>query len=160
MGNRTYTWVVILVFICGLLAGLGLSPLLFSQKPHTEKTVIVSSNAPEPVGPYHQAVRYGDLVFLSGQIGLYPGNGSLAGTTEEQTVQAMENLNAIVQESQLDFSDVVQARIYVINASDWDTINKVYGRYFEGAYPARAAVKVAGLPKDAKVEIEMIARVC
>lgn len=159
MGKRTCAWIIMLVFALGLLAGLGLSPLLFSQQPHTEKIIIVSRDAPMPVGPYHQAVRYGDLVFLPGQIGLHPVTGALAVTTEDQTVQVMENLKAILRECQLDFSDVVQARIYFTNASDWDTINKVYEQYFGGVYPARAAVNVAGLPKGAKVEIEMIARV-
>ena len=83
--------------------------------------------------------------------------GNLPVTVDEQTIQAMENIRAILQEAGLDFTRVVQTRIYLTDLQDFTTVNGVYQRYFEGSYPARATVQVAGLPKGAKVEIEMVA---
>ncbi|MGV8129036.1 MAG: RidA family protein [Methanolinea sp.] len=157
MLERANRWFLLLVFVCGLLAGFGLYSLVVPAQHTTEKVVIETAGAPKPIGPYHQAVREGDLVFLSGQIGLDPATGNLSATIEEQTRRVMENQEAVLKEAGLDFSDVVQARIYLTNMSDWSTINGIYGEYFHETYPARATVMVAGLPKDASVEIETIA---
>ena len=157
MFERENRWLLVLVFLCGLLAGFGLYSLVVPGQHTSERVVIETTGAPKPIGPYHQAVRDGDLVFLSGQIGLDPATGNLSATVEEQTRRVMENQKAVLKEAGLDFSDVVQARIYLTNMSDWNTINGIYGEYFHQTYPARATVMVAGLPKDAKVEIEMIA---
>jgi len=158
MAIRENAWLLVLVLACGLVVGFGIYPLVVPAQPNPAKVVIFTPDAPEPIGPYSQAARQGDLVFLSGQIGLDPKTGALSATVEEQTARVMKNLGAVLQASGLDFSDVVQARIYLTNMSDWTSINEIYGRSFTGAYPARATVMVAGLPKGALVEIEMIAR--
>ena len=97
-------------------------------------------------------------MFTSGQIGIDPATGNLSATTEEQTVRTMENLHAVLQQSGLGFGDVVQTRIYLTNMSDWTPVNGIYGSYFKEGYPARVTVQVAGLPKGAKIEIEMVAQ--
>ena len=152
------TIILVLVFACGLLAGCVLYGLLAPQPTHPAKLVIFTEKAPNPIGPYSQAIQSGDFVFLSGQIGIDPVTGNLSATAEEQTVRAMENLHAVLQKSGLGFEDVVQTRIYLVNMSDWNTVNGIYGSYFKDGYPARATVQVAGLPKGAKVEIEMVAQ--
>ncbi|MDP3396539.1 MAG: Rid family detoxifying hydrolase [Methanoregula sp.] len=151
------TIILVLVFACGLLAGCVLYGLLAPQPIHPEKLVVFSERAPNPIGPYSQAVQSGNFVFTSGQIGIDPATGNLSATTEEQTVRTMENLHAILQQSGLGFADVVQTRIYLTNMSDWTTVNGCYGSYFKEGYPARVTVQVAGLPKGATVEIEMVA---
>jgi 2-iminobutanoate/2-iminopropanoate deaminase len=148
--------ILALVFACVLLAGFGVYAVLSSAPG---KTALYTENAPEPIGPYSQAVRCGDYLFTSGQIGLDPAAGNLSGTTAGEARQAMENPRAILAEAGLDFSDVVQTRIYVTDLADFDTVNAVYAEYVDESYPARATVQVARLPKGARVEIEMIASV-
>jgi 2-iminobutanoate/2-iminopropanoate deaminase len=150
--------ILVLVFACGLLAGGILTGLISPQHVHTVKQVVYTDKAPQPIGPYSQAVQSGDYVFLSGQIGSDPATGTVTGTAEEQTTRAMENLRAVLQESGLGFGDVIQTRIYLVNMSDWTEVNGIYGSYFKDNYPARATVQVAGLPKGALVEIEVMAR--
>ena len=156
--HKTRILIVILIFVCGTLAGFGMHSLVFPQNQNPVKHIIVTSNAPKPIGPYSQAVHSGDFIFISGQIGLDPATGNLSETIDGQTHQVMENLKSILQEAGLGFSDVVQTRIYLTNMSDWDTVNGIYGKYFENQYPARATVQATGLPKGAKVEIEVVAR--
>jgi 2-iminobutanoate/2-iminopropanoate deaminase len=158
VADNKNTTILVLVFVCGFLAGCVLYGLLASQPVHPAKLVIFTERAPTPIGPYSQAVQSGDFVFTSGQIGIDPATGNLSATTEEQTVRTMENLHAILQQSGLGFGDVVQTRIYLTNMSDWTTVNGIYGSYFKDGYPARVTVQVAGLPKGAKVEIEMVAQ--
>ena len=151
--------IIVLVFVCGILAGAVLAGFLLPQPAHPVKQVIVSENAPAPIGPYNQAVQSGDFVFLSGQIGIDPATGNLIDSSVDgQINQAMKNQKAVLQASGLGFDDVVQTRIYFTNMSDWDTINRIYATSFNGTYPSRAAIQVAGLPKGAKVEIEMVAQ--
>lgn len=150
------TAILALVFICGLLAGSGIYAVVSSSPP---LAAIYTANAPEPIGPYSQAVRSGDSLFTSGQVGLDPATGTLPDTVAGETVQVMENLRVILLEAGLDFSDVVQTRIYLTDLADFETVNAVYAGYFNEPYPARATVQVAGLPKGARVEIEMIATV-
>jgi 2-iminobutanoate/2-iminopropanoate deaminase len=150
--------ILVLVFVCGLLAGCVLYAMLAMPVAQPSKQVVFTERAPKPIGPYSQAVQSGDLVFLSGQIGIDPVTGNLSGTTGEQTTRAMENLKAVLAASGLGFSDVVQTRIYLTNMSDWTTVNGIYGTYFNNTYAARATVQVAGLPKGADVEIEMVAK--
>ena len=152
------TIILVLVFACGLLTGCVLYGILAPQFIHPAKQVVFTERAPNPIGPYSQAIQSGDFVFLSGQIGIDPVTGNLSATAEEQTVRAMENLHAVLQKSGLGFGDVVQTRIYLVNMSDWTTVNGIYGSYFTDGYPARATVQIAGLPKGAKVEIEMVAQ--
>lgn len=150
--------ILVLVFACGLLAGILLTGLLSPQQVHPAKQFVFTERAPQPIGPYSQAVTSGDFLFLSGQIGIDPATGNLTSTTEEQTTRAMENLRAVLQESGLSFEDVVQVRIYLVNMSDWTAVNGIYGSYFTDRYPARSTVQIAGLPKGALVEIEMMAQ--
>jgi 2-iminobutanoate/2-iminopropanoate deaminase len=158
MAGDKNTIILALVFACGLLAGVLLTGVLSSQPAYPVKQVIFTEKSPRPIGPYSQAVQSGDFVFLSGQIGIDPATGNVTGTTEEQTTRAMENIRAVLQESGLGFDDVVQTRVYLVNMSDWTGVNGIYSAYFTNNYPARAAVQVAGLPKGAAVEIEMVAQ--
>ncbi|KAF5087476.1 RidA family protein [Methanoculleus horonobensis] len=150
------TTILALVFACGLLTGFGIYAVLSSDPG---KTALYTENAPEPIGPYSQAVLSGDYLYLSGQIGLDPATGNLSDTVAGEARQAMENLRAVLREADLDFPDVVQTRIYVTDLADFDTVNAVYAEYLNEPYPARATVQVAGLPKGARVEIEMVAKV-
>ena len=158
MAMEGKNWTLIIIFICGVLVGLGIYSLLIFLYQYPDQQIIFTSNAPKPIGPYSQAVQYEDFVFISGQIGLNPTTGNLSKTAEEQTIQVMENLRAVLQEAGLDFSDVVQIRIYLTNMADWNSVNGIYGKYFKDEYPARATIIVAGLPKGAKVEIEMMVK--
>jgi len=158
MSVEKNTIILILIFVCGLIAGFVLTGLLSPQQAHMAKEVVFTDKAPQPIGPYSQAVTSGNFVFISGQIGIDPANGTISGTAGEQTTRSMENLRAVLQESGLGFGDVVQTRIYLVNMSDWTEVNGIYGSYFTEKYPARATVQVAGLPKGAQVEIEMVAQ--
>jgi 2-iminobutanoate/2-iminopropanoate deaminase len=151
--------VLVLVFVCGLLAGFGIYAIASTVPPDSLRTALYTDNAPEPIGPYSQAVLCGDYLFTSGQIGLDPATGNLADTVAGEAKQTMENLQAVLFEAGLDFSDVVQTRIYLTELGDFDAVNTVYGKYVKEPYPARATVQVAGLPKGARVEIEMVAKV-
>ncbi|KUG19984.1 endoribonuclease l-psp [hydrocarbon metagenome] len=150
---------LVLVFVCGILAGFGIYAIVLSAPSDSLQTALYTDHAPEPIGPYSQAVQCGDYLFMSGQIGLDPATGNLSDTVAGETRQVMENLRAVLLEAGLDFSDVVQTRIYLTDLADFNTVNAVYGEHFKEPYPARATVQVAGLPKGARVEIEMIARV-
>ncbi|MDQ3031862.1 MAG: Rid family detoxifying hydrolase [Myxococcota bacterium] len=124
------------------------------------REVISSEGAPGAIGPYSQAIRAGEMVFLSGQIPLDPGTGEMvgAGDVRAQTEQVMKNLAAVLAAANVGFADVVKATIFVTDLADFTTVNEVYGARFEGMTPpARATVQVAALPRGARVEIEMIA---
>lgn len=123
-----------------------------------KKTIIQTSKAPANIGPYSQAVGYAGLFFLSGQIAIDPEtNTMIMGGIEVQTRRVMENIHALLDASGLDFSHVLKATIFLKNMSDYHTINEIYSEYFESHAPARSAVEVSRLPKDALVEIEIIA---
>lgn len=158
MADYSKPWCILLVLAAGILLGVTIfaviSPVIL---PHTVKEVILTEYAPKPIGPYSQAVYSGQYLFLSGQIGLDPRTGNLSPSVEGQTTQVMENLRAVLSAEGLNFSDVVHTRIFLTNLSDWDTVNAIYGRSFTGEPPARSTVGVSGLPRGAKVEIEMIA---
>ncbi len=122
----------------------------------TEKAAYKPGNV---IGPYSPAVRVGKFLFVSGQIGLDPGTGELRnGSIEMETRQVLENLRSVLAAAGYDSSHVVSATVYVKNMGDYQKINSIYGGYFdEGAYPARVAVQVADLPRQANVEISAIA---
>lgn len=128
----------------------------------SEKQAVVTSGAPAAIGPYSQAVRVGDLLFTSGQIALDPATGAmLEGGVEDQTVRVCENLKAVLEAAGVGFAQVVKTTVFLKSMGDFAAMNAVYGRYFapEGAVaPARSTVEVARLPKDALVEIEVIAK--
>lgn len=122
------------------------------------KEIINTSNAPEPIGPYSQAVKAGGFLFLSGQVALKPGTGDLVTTTiTEETTQVMKNLEAVLSEAGLNFSHVVKTTIFLKEMSSFGEVNAEYGKYFEKDFPARETVAVKTLPKDVNVEISMIA---
>ena len=122
------------------------------------KKIIKSSNAPAPIGPYSQAVDAGNLIFISGQIALKPGSGELANADlTEETHQVMQNLKAVLSEAGLDFNAVVKTTIFLSDMELFGQVNEIYGKYFDGEFPARETVAVKGLPKGVNVEISMIA---
>ena len=125
------------------------------------RTTIATPDAPGAIGPYSQAIRAGQLVFLSGQIPLDPETGELVGPDDvaAQSEQVMRNLGAVLRAAGATFEQVVKSTIYLTDLGDFTVVNRVYGAYFEGmAPPARATVQVAALPRGALVEIEMIAQ--
>lgn len=126
------------------------------------KTAISTTSAPAAIGPYSQAVRVGDMLFTSGQIPTDPATGSfVAGGITEQTTQVLENLKAILAAAGLDLADVVKTTVFLKDMKDFAAMNEVYAKYLapEGVVPpARSTVQVAALPKDAMVEIEVIAK--
>jgi len=122
------------------------------------KQVINTPNAPEPIGPYSQAVKAAGLLFISGQIALVPGTSELRnGNITEETEQVMKNLNAVLDEAGLTFGNVVKTTIFIKDMNLFVSVNEEYGKYFDSDFPARETVAVKGLPKDVNVEISMIA---
>jgi 2-iminobutanoate/2-iminopropanoate deaminase len=123
------------------------------------KEAISTPSAPAAVGPYSQAVRSGDLVFLSGQIPLDPATKTLVdGDMGVQAERVMKNLGAVLEAAGASFDDVVKTTIYLVDLNDFARVNEVYGSFFHGAPPARATIAVAALPLGARVEVEAIAR--
>ncbi len=120
------------------------------------KQIIATENAPAAVGTYSQAVRTGDLVFLSGQIPLDPKTMELKEGFAEQTHQVFKNLKAVVEAAGGTMEQIVKVNIFVMDLANFATLNDIMAEYFEQPYPARAAVQVAGLPKGAEVEMEAI----
>ena len=119
---------------------------------------ISTTDAPKAIGPYSQAVRAGNLVFLSGQIPLDPATGELvSGTIEQETERVMENLAAVLAAAGCTFSNVVRTTIFLTSLGDFQAVNAVYGMRFSGVFPARATVQVAALPRGCRVEIDAIA---
>ena len=118
------------------------------------RKAISTSAAPAAIGPYSQAITVGEMVWLSGQIALDPNTMSLVGeTAAEQAVQVLDNLGAVLQAANLDYSNLVQCTIYLVDMNDFAAVNEVYARYMPDPPPARATVEVSRLPKDVRVEI-------
>lgn len=124
------------------------------------KKIINTENAPAPIGPYNQAVQVGNLLFISGQIALKPGTGELAmADIIEETHQVMQNLKAILTEAGTSFDNVAKTTIFLSDMALFGQVNEIYGKYFNGNFPARETIAVKGLPKNVNVEISMIAAV-
>lgn len=122
------------------------------------KSVIATTNAPGAIGPYSQAIRVGDLLFVSGQLPIDPATGAFPENVSEQTRQSLTNAKAILEAAGSCMDKVVKTTVFLSDMNNFGAMNAVYGTFFtEGAYPARSAVEVARLPKDALVEIEVIA---
>lgn len=123
------------------------------------KTIIHTSKAPAPIGPYNQAVLIKDTLYTSGQIALHPETMELVmDSIEIETKQVMENMKAVLEAADMSFDNVVKSTIFIMNMNDFARINAVYGSYFdEKTAPARETVQVACLPKNVNVEISMIA---
>ena len=122
------------------------------------KDIIQTKDAPAAIGPYSQAVRAGEFLFASGQIPLDPQTGQfVAGGVAEQTEQVLRNLQAVLAAASLSLAQVVKTTVFLADMDDFTAMNEVYGRYFTEQPPARATVQAARLPRDARVEIEVIA---
>lgn len=122
------------------------------------KTLISTDRAPSAIGPYSQAVKAGNLLFVSGQLPLDPKTGQLIeGDIQKKTATVIENIRAILEESGSNLKSVLKATIFLIDISDFSAVNDIYSRYFADSLPARSAVQVAALPKGADIEMEVIA---
>ncbi|ABQ13645.1 RidA family protein [Dichelobacter nodosus] len=121
------------------------------------KTVIHSDNAPKAIGPYSQAIRAGNLIYTSGQIPLDPKTGAIvAGDFKAQAKQVFENLKAVCAAAGTDFSKVVKVNVFISDMNNFAVFNDMMASYFSAPYPARSAVEVSRLPKDAMVEVELV----
>lgn len=123
------------------------------------KKIISTKGAPEPIGPYNQAVMFGDTLYTSGQIAIDPKNGSLIlDTIENETKMVMENLKSILSSAEMSFENVIKCTIFIANMKNFSKINKIYAEYFEEkTAPARETVEVNNLPKYVNIEISLIA---
>ena len=124
------------------------------------KNIIKPAKAAPAVGPYNHAVRFGDLLFCAGQIPLDPASGNLVGgDIKAQTERVLENIKGILEAAGSNLHHVVKTTVFLKDMNDFSAMNEVYGRYFTSAPPARSTVQVARLPKDALVEIEVVATI-
>lgn len=122
------------------------------------KEVIYSATAPEPIGPYSQAIKAGNMLFISGQIAIQKSTGEMiTGNIIDETAQVMANLNDILKSAGMDFSHVVKSTIFLKDMNNFPKVNEVYGEHFKTQPPARETVEVSRLPKDVNVEISCIA---
>jgi len=122
------------------------------------RKIIHTKSAPEPIGPYSQAVKFENLIFTSGQIAINPENNQLiSGNVEDQTVQVLENMSAVLEAANASLDTVLKTTIFLKNMDDFVKVNTIYDRFLGGSVPARSTVEVARLPKDVLVEIDCIA---
>lgn len=122
------------------------------------KKVIATTKAPVAIGPYNQAIQVGNMLFASGQLGLDPATGNFPeGGVKEQTIQSFQNVKAILEEAGFSINDVVKTTVFLADMADFAAMNEIYASQFEGDFPARSAVAVKTLPKNALVEVEVIA---
>ena len=124
-----------------------------------KKKIINTKNAPAPIGPYNQAVKINNMLFISGQVAINPKNNELIQSSiSDETDQVMKNLSAILEEANMDFRNVVKTTIFLSNMSYFNEVNNIYGSYLKkGQEPARETVAVKTLPKEVNVEISIIA---
>lgn len=133
---------------------------LENQQNKIVKEIIKTDNAPGAIGPYSQAVRSGNMVFVSGQIPIDPATGEFVSQdVTEQTEQVLKNLSAVLEAAGSDLSNVVKTTVFLADMNEFAAMNEVYAKYFTANFPARATVQAARLPKDARVEIECVALV-
>jgi 2-iminobutanoate/2-iminopropanoate deaminase len=122
------------------------------------KEIVTTDRGPKPIGPYSQAVKTSGFLFLSGQVSLDPKTGDLTGTdVRQQTERVMENIKGILEAAGSNLHHVIKTTVFLKDMNDFPAMNEMYGRYFSAAPPARSTVQVARLPKDALVEIEVVA---
>ena len=124
-----------------------------------KKEIIYTKNAPEPIGPYNQAVKIDKTLYVSGQIPLIPGKMELVnGDLEKETIKVMKNLEAIILEANMTFDNIIKTTIFLSDMRNFEIINKIYGKYFDPENaPARETVEVSNLPKYVRLEISVIA---
>ena len=140
------------LFIIIVLTSLQLN---FAQ---TNKRVIFTDKAPKPIGPYSQAILAGNTLYLSGQIALDKATGKIAeGDIKAEAKQVLDNIKSVLEEAGYSMKDIVKTTIYLSDMENFNPVNKVYATYFDGYFPARETVQVAGLPMKARVEISVIA---
>ncbi len=121
-------------------------------------SVVYSERAPEPIGPYSQAIQAGNMLFVSGQIAIHKSTGNfITESIEKETIQVMTNIEDILKAAGMDFSNVVKSSIFLKDLNNFPKINEVYGRYFSKNPPARETIEVSRLPRDVNVEISCIA---
>ena len=123
----------------------------------SDVVVISTDKAPQAIGPYSQAIKHGGLVFVSGQIPLDPQGNLVEGSVADQTRQVLTNLQNILQQAGTDFNHVLKTTVFLKDMGDFQAMNEVYAQVFSSHKPARATVEVARLPRDVKVEIELVA---
>jgi 2-iminobutanoate/2-iminopropanoate deaminase len=124
------------------------------------RQAVLTDKAPKPIGPYSQAVRYGNLVFTSGQIPIDPANGNLvAGDIVKETEQVFANLSAVLAAAGTDLGRAVKTTVFLTDMGLFGRVNEVYARHFKEPFPARSTVQVAALPKGVSIEIEVVAEV-
>lgn len=121
------------------------------------RTTIHAENAPAAVGPYVHAVKAGDFVYTSGQIGLVPATGVLAEGVEAQAEQALQNIQAVLAAAGTTMADVIKTTVFLADIADFGRINEIYAKYFTGETPARSCLQAGALPKGALFEIEVVA---
>lgn len=122
------------------------------------KTVVYSSEAPEPIGPYSQAIQAGNMLFISGQIAIQKSTGNILNSDiQVETKQVMENISHILKAAGMDFINVVKSSIFLKDMNNFPKVNEIYGQFFQQQPPARETVEVSRLPKDVNVEISCIA---
>ena len=121
------------------------------------KEIILTNKAPAPIGPYSQAVKTGNMLYLSGQIGIDPASGQMHTSLNDQTHQIMKNISAILEKCGSTMESVIKTTIFLTNLQDFNTVNDIYKEYFVSNFPARTTVAVSNLPKSALIEIEAIA---
>lgn len=121
------------------------------------KTIISTEKAPSAVGPYSQAVRHGDMIFVSGQIPVDPATGKMPEAPADQARQCLTNLKNILEEAGSSMENIIRAGVFLTNLGDFAAVNEVYAEFFQGDFPARACVEVSKLPLGADVEIECVA---
>jgi 2-iminobutanoate/2-iminopropanoate deaminase len=122
------------------------------------KTIVYSADAPEPIGPYSQAIQAGNMLFISGQIAIQKSSGNILNSDiQVETKQVMENLSYILKAAGMDFTHVVKSSIFLKDMNNFPKVNEVYGQFFQQQPPARETVEVSRLPKDVNVEISCIA---
>jgi 2-iminobutanoate/2-iminopropanoate deaminase len=130
----------------------------FLKNQIMDRKIIITADAPSPIGPYNQAILAGDTLYISGQICIDSKNGELKKKDiQEETHQVMKNIKAILGAAHMGFNHVVKTTIFITDMNQFSEINEVYGKYFEGDFPVRETVQVAALPKFVNVEISMIA---
>jgi len=147
-----------LFFNKGTLFRANTRSLKFYIHLNMEKIIINTSSAPAPIGPYNQAIQFGNMLFISGQVAINPATGNIDATDIiGETHQVMHNLKAILTEAGMDFGHILKTTIFLSDMGLFATVNDVYAKYFSGNFPARETVAVKGLPKNVNVEISMIA---
>ncbi|WP_084748565.1 RidA family protein [Clostridium mediterraneense] len=123
------------------------------------KEIIKTDKAPGAIGPYSQGVRIENLIFTSGQIAINPQTGKISESIEEQTKQVLENIKEILEAGGTNINNVIKTTVFLKNMNDFEKMNSIYETYFINEKPARSAIEVSRLPKDVKIEIEVIAHI-